>query len=99
MENTECPHCHQMTIRPAQRFATTFWKNIHCDACGGRSCSHPVGQALMYFALTWDIFFFGFLGFYEDVIYFIPMMIGWAILQFFMYYIPLARMRPKKVKS
>jgi len=100
MENCECPHCCEQTIRPTQKIMAGKWVTILCPDCQGRMCTNPIILALLYFMLTWNIFFFGYMAIRESSIgYAVMMVVGWAIIEFFIYYIPLSRMRALKPKS
>ena len=100
MSNIECPNCKQETITVKQKLLAGKWRDIYCSNCGSRFCAQPVVMALMYFAVTWDILFFGFMAIYESSIaYAVAMVIGWLILEFFIYYIPLTKLRPKEQKT
>ncbi len=94
MENTECPRCGELTITLKDKLKAGKWLNITCSKCGGRMCANPVVMAIMYFVLSWNIFFFGFMALLEESWgYAIGMIIGWLILEFFIYYIPLSNLR------
>ena len=100
MENLECPQCSEKTITLKQKLKAGKWATIHCPDCGARMCSNPIVLALMYFVLTWIILFFGYLAFHEsNATYAVIMVVGWLIMEFFMYYIPLNRMRDLKPNS
>lgn len=54
----------------------------------------PVGLALLWFGFCWDLFFFGFMAVFEHSwIYAVVLIVGWALLEFFGYYIPLVKLR------
>ena len=94
MENAECPQCSEQTITPKQKLIAGKFKTIFCPSCGGRMCAHPIVLALLHFVLTWNFLFFGYLAIKEsDMSYAVMMIAGWVILEFFIYYIPLSRMR------
>ena len=96
MANIECPRCQQETISRKDKIKTGKWLNIYCDNCGARLCANPIVLALMWGILLWDIFFFGFMAVYEQSwIYFTIMLVGWAIMEFFIFYVPLSIMKPK----
>ena len=98
MESVICPHCEEAHITPKQKIRGSFWMDIYCPSCGRRSALNPIGMALMYFIITWDLAFFGFMSIYEsDFRYFIAMLAGWLLLQTFTYYLPLVRLRNKVV--
>lgn len=100
MSNVECPRCGKETITLKQRFLAGKWFDIYCSECGVRMCAQPIVLALMYFTLTWDILFFGFMAVYESSwAYGITGLIGWAILEFFILYMPLSKLRPIKQKD
>ena len=97
MEKIECPQCGEQTISIKQKLKAGKWATIYCPDCGARMCSNPIVLALLYFVLTWNILFFGYLAVHESSInYAITMLAGWAIIEFFMFYIPLNRMRALK---
>ena len=97
MENNECPQCCEKTITPAQKFKAGKWSTIFCPSCDARMCCNPIILALLYFVLTWVILFFGYMAIRETSIsYGIMMIAGWALIEFFIYYIPLSRMRSLK---
>ena len=97
MENSECPQCSENTITPAQKFKAGKWSTIFCPSCGARMCTNPIVLALLYFVLTWNLLFFGYMAVRESSISYAVMMIaGWALIEFFIYYIPLSRMRALK---
>lgn len=100
MEKTECPRCGEATITMFDRFKAGKWLDIYCSNCKGRMCANPIILAIMYFILCWDIFFFGFMAVYEKSwIYAAAMFIGWAILEFFILYVPLTKLRPVQQKN
>lgn len=97
MENTECPQCAEKTITTQQKLKAGKWANIYCPNCGARMCANPIVMALMYFILTWDILFFGYMAVRESSFtYTVLMIAGWLILELFIFFIPLNRMRPLK---
>lgn len=97
MSNTVCPHCEKETITPMQRIKAFHWIDIYCSECGGRSAMVPIVMILLYFALVWNFLFFGFVAVAEkSFIYGAALFIGWFLLEFFGYYIPLVRLRPKQ---
>ncbi|MDH5258436.1 MAG: Lar family restriction alleviation protein [Gammaproteobacteria bacterium] len=97
MENIECPHCSEATITLRQKLKAGKWATIFCPSCNARMCANPIVMALMYFALTWNFLFFGYMAVRESSIaYGITMIVGWLILELFIYYIPLSRMRALK---
>lgn len=94
MEPTECPHCQQNTITFGQRLKALHWFNIYCPECGGKICMQPILIGILYFALVWNVSFFGFMAVYDsDWLYVAVIVALWLILDFFGYYIPLSRMR------
>lgn len=96
MEKAVCPHCGKETIEPMQRVKAEFWRDVYCKECGGRSAMAPIVLAILWAAICWDVFFFGFMAVHEkSVIYGAIMVVGWGLLQFFGYYIPLVRLRSK----
>jgi len=96
MEKTTCPHCQQQTITTMQKFKAGKWLDVYCGECKGRSSNQPIVSALMYFIYIWDLTFFGFMAVHEDdMIYIIVMVVIAVILEFFMHYIPLSRLRSK----
>jgi len=96
MMNIECPRCNEATITPGDKIKAGKWRDIYCSNCNQRLAANPIVMALMYFALGWVIFFFGFMAVHEESwIYALVMIVLWAILEFFIYYIPLTRLRPK----
>jgi len=63
-------------------------------------CMQPYVLAAIYCAHTWNVFFFGFMMIWEEsIIYFSLMIVFWLILEYFCYYVPLVRLRPKKASS
>jgi len=100
MSNVECPRCGKETITLKQRFQAGKWIDIYCSECGGRMCAQPIVMSIMYFVLTWNILFFGFMAVYESSwAYGVAMVIGWAMLEFFILYMPLTKLRPLKQKD
>lgn len=100
MANIECPRCGEATIKPIDKIKAGKWKDIYCSNCNQRLAANPIIMALMYFALAWDIFFFGFMAVHEKSwIYALIMIVLWAILEFFIYYIPLSKLRPKTTNN
>lgn len=96
MSNTQCPHCGKETLTTLQRFKASHWANVTCSACSGRAGMQPILLAVLYFAHTWNVFFFGFMAIYDkSAYYFATMVIGWLLLEFFALYIPFVRLRPK----
>lgn len=94
MENAECPQCSEKTITLMQKIKAGKWATIYCPSCNCRMCASPVMLAMMYFVLTWIFLFFGYLAVREsDISYALMMIVGWLIMEFFIYYIPLSRMR------
>ena len=94
MENIECPQCQEKTITTKEKLRAGKWATIFCPSCGARMCANPIVMALMYFILTWNLMFFGYMAIRESsVAYGLAMIVGWAIMELFIYYIPLNRMR------
>ncbi|MDX1812630.1 MAG: hypothetical protein R3240_11815 [Gammaproteobacteria bacterium] len=100
MQNIECPNCGKSTITPGDKFKAGKWKDIYCSNCNQRLCANPIVMALLYFALVWDVFFFGFMAYVEKSwIYLSVGLALWAILEFFIYYIPLSKLKAKSSSS
>jgi len=100
MEKIECPQCSRQTITLKQKLKAGKWATIYCGDCDARMCANPVILALLYFVLTWNFLFFGYMAVRESSLgYFIAMIVGWAIIELFIYYIPLNRMRPLNKNS
>jgi len=100
MEKAECPHCGEATITARLRFRAGKWLDIYCPKCGGRSCAQPIVLAIMYFMHVWNLAFFGFMAVYESSwIYFSIMVVLSLILEFFIMFIPLSRMRKKSQRK
>jgi len=96
MLKTECPCCKKETITLKQKLLANKWIDIYCSECGERFCAQPILLAVMSFILTWNVIYFGYLTIkQEEMIYPILFMSGWVLIEFFMFYIPLARLRPK----
>jgi len=96
MLKTECPSCNKETITLKQKLLANKWVDIYCSECGARFCAQPIALALMSFILTWNIIYFGYLTYKEpSVTFFVMFVLGWALIEFFMYYIPLSRLRTK----
>ena len=96
MENVECPRCGEHTITLGDRFKAGKWKDIYCRNCGGRLAANPIFMGLMYAAVCWNYFFFGFMTYHEKSwIYFGIMVFIGLCLEYFLLYMPLARLRPK----
>jgi hypothetical protein len=97
MEKQLCPHCNQATIKFGQKIKAGKWQDIYCDECGGRSCTQPIVLAIMYFLYVWDITFFTFMAVYEESFVYVGVMVVLALLlEFFIYYIPLSRMKKRE---
>jgi len=97
MSNIECPSCNKETITFKQKILANKWVDIYCSNCGARFCAQPLILALMWFALTWNFIYFGYLTVREDGIVFpILFFSGWLLVETFMYYIPLTRLRAKE---
>jgi len=97
MSRIECPACNKETITFKQKLLAGKWVDIYCSNCGARFCDLPIALALMHFAITWDILFFGYMAVRESSIaYAIAMIVGWLLLEFFIYYLPLTRLRLKQ---
>lgn len=91
----ECPHCKQHTVTAKQKYLAEKWVDIHCTACGGRSCMYPALVVVLWFFYTWDVMLFGYVAVAKtSVFYFLVMVGGWLFLDWIGLYIPLARMRP-----
>jgi len=88
-----CPHCQQKTFSWRDKYRAGKWAILHCPACGGRACAHPVLIAVLYFLYVWDVMLFGFLAYLDSPWYLAGMAIGWLILDYFSLYLPLAPMR------
>lgn len=100
MAKIACPQCNEQTITFGQKFKAGKWSTIFCPNCNARMCSNPIVLALLYFVLTWNFLFFGYMAVRESSVYYgITMIVGWAIIEFFIYYIPLSRMRALKPSS
>jgi len=96
MEKIACAHCKNLTIKPIQKFRAGKWLDVYCSDCGGRQTCFPIGLAILYFILVWDIFYFGFLTIFFFEWYWPTIgLVGWALLEFFIYYVPLVRLRGK----
>ncbi len=99
MQDTECPHCSENSIRPLARWIAGHWKDIYCPRCEGRIAMQPIVLALLYFVYVWNVLFFGFMAWYESSwVYAALLIVGAIILEVFIYYIPLVRLRRKKPK-
>ncbi|MDH5544473.1 MAG: hypothetical protein OEZ43_02705 [Gammaproteobacteria bacterium] len=99
MNNAACPHCGKETISLSQRLITGHWIDTYCSECSGRVSMNPIILFVMYFLLLWDLFFFGFMAYVEkSIIYLSLMIVGWLIMEVFIYYVPLVALRPKKKK-
>lgn len=96
MSKIECPRCKEETITIKQKVIANKWVDIYCSNCGGRYCANPILLALMSFVLTWVIIYFGFLAItQESVVFGTLFVVGWIIVEVFMYYIPLTGLKPK----
>ena len=96
MLNTECPCCKKETITLKQKLIANKWVDIYCSDCGTRYCAQPVLLAVMSFVLTWNILYFGYLSAKEGGLIYPTLFVAvWIIVEYFMYYIPLARLRDK----
>lgn len=96
MLNTECPCCNKETITLTQKLLANKWIDIYCSDCNTRFCAQPAVLAVMSFLLVWDFLYFGFLLATEgDAIFAILLFALWALIEAFMFYIPLARLRAK----
>lgn len=96
MPKTECPCCHKETITLKQKLLANKWVDIYCSECGARFCAQPIVLALMSFILTWNIIYFGYLIVKDkSPIWVILFFAGWVLIELFMYYIPLSRLRAK----
>jgi len=96
MSMIECPRCKKETISIMQKVLANKWVDIYCSNCGTRFCAQPIILALMSFALTWVIIYFGFLTISEESMVFGAMfVIGWLLVEVFMFYIPLCALKPK----
>ena len=96
MLNTECPCCNKETITLKQKLIANKWVDIYCSECGTRYCAQPVILAVMSFVLTWNIIYFGYLTVMEGGLIYPSLFVGvWIVIEYFMYYIPLARLRAK----
>ncbi|MDH5299775.1 MAG: hypothetical protein OEW58_00235 [Gammaproteobacteria bacterium] len=97
MENAVCPHCQEALITSKQRLLGTLWMDMYCSGCGGRSSLNHIGLALIYMTWVWNVAFFGFMAVAEEsLVYLAVMLVGWGILQFFAFYLPLLRLRRKQ---
>ena len=97
MSNIECPSCNKETITFKQKLLAGKWVDIYCSSCGSRFCDQPIVLAIMHFIVTWNVLFFGYMAFHESSInYAAAAIIGWIILEFFIYYVPLTKLRPKQ---
>ena len=96
MSKIECPGCNKETITLKQKLLANKWVDIYCSECGARFCAQPVALALMSFILTWNFIYFGYLTVKEQSLTWgIAFIVGWALIELFMYYIPLSRLRAK----
>ena len=96
MSTSQCPACGEDSISTKQRLKASHWMDIYCDKCGARMSMQPIPLVLLQFIIVWDIYFFGFMAFYEQsILYAVAMIVGWAILEFFAFYIPLVKLKPK----
>jgi len=100
MGTFQCPQCGEETITVKQKLKAGKWSTIFCPNCNARMCTNPIVLALMYFVLTWNLLFFGYMAVRESSFaYAIAMIVGWLILEFFIAYVPLNRMRPLKTEN
>ena len=96
MAKVECPRCNQETISLKQKILTNKWIDVFCPNCGTRLCAQPTVLALLSFLLTWNIIYFGYLTVREASLTFgILFVVGWLLIEVFMYYIPLCALRAK----
>jgi len=96
MPKIECPSCSKETITLKQKLLANKWVDIHCSECGARFCAQPIALALMSFILTWNFIYFGYLTVKEQsLIWGVSLFVGWTLIELFMYYIPLCKLRAK----
>jgi len=96
MIKIECPRCKQETISLVQKILTNKWIDAHCPNCNARLCADPIILALLSFILTWNIIYFGYLTVNQESWTFATLFVlGWIIIEVFMYYIPLCALKPK----
>ena len=96
MEPIVCLHCEQPTFTYLDKLKATHWATITCPQCGGRHAAQPWAMLALWFLHMWNVFFFGFMAFYDDPLFYgAALIIGWLLLDFFGYYIPLVRLRSK----
>ena len=94
MSHFVCPRCGEKTISLKDKFRAGKWLKIKCSNCGGDLCAQPLVLAVLYFALTWDIVLFGFLTIYDkNWVYGLTMIIGWLIIEYFISYVPLSKLK------
>lgn len=98
MQNTKCPRCGELTITTIDKMRAGHWYNLYCSHCNARLVAQPFVLAAIYFLVTWDIVLFGFLTWYDsNWKYFVTMIVIWLIIEYFLYYVPLVVLKPKKL--
>lgn len=96
MASVSCPHCKQKTFTWWDKYRAGKWILLHCSQCSGRACAQPAVLAAIYFLYVWDVVLFGYLAYLDSLWYLLVMMVGWLILDYFTWYIPLSALGVKK---
>jgi hypothetical protein len=96
MASVPCPHCKQKTFTWWDKYRAGKWALLRCGQCGGRACAQPIVLAAIYFLYVWDVMLFGYLAYLDSLWYLLAMVVGWLILDYFTWYIPLSALRMKK---
>ena len=97
MKKSECPRCQEASISTIDKIIAGKWKSIYCPSCNQRLAAHPIVLALLYFAHVWNVMLFGFLAvYYRSWLYALIMLVIGIILEVFIYFVPLACLRPKE---
>ena len=99
MASIPCPHCKQNTFTGWDKYRAGKWAMLYCPQCGGRSCAQPLVLAALYFLYVWDVVLFGYLAYLDSLWYLLVMLVGWLILDFFTFYVPLSPLRALSTNS
>jgi len=100
MSQFNCPHCEQPAFSRWDKYLAAKWKILNCPLCDKRVCSQPLWLALFYLGYLIDVIDLSYLAYLERSLnYVVAMVVGWAILDFFSIYLPLAAMRGKVAEN
>lgn len=101
MKKFTCPKCKRESIGLKDKYRTSIWQEINCNACGARLCAHPWVLAFAYVIYTWAVISLITMSYYQKS--YMPLLyivVVWLVLDFHnVMFMPLAVMRKENQLS